>query len=146
MMRRAVGTARPKPGATVRSASLGRLGLVIGRCPGDQIADGRALNTHSHAFRDFDLHLGVTHHLRHFADETAGGDDAGATRGRPFGLYVHGRYDTNGAVRSVLSIVQALQWRQAAEVLEVVGDVADEHREAAYELGGTIAALLSPDI
>ena len=98
--------------------------------------------------------------LKHFFDSTflqvggalgddgsaAGGDDAGATRGRPFGLYVHGRYDTNGAVRSVLSIVQALQWRQAAEVLEVVGDVTDEHREAAYELGGTIAALLSPDI
>lgn len=98
--------------------------------------------------------------LKHFFDSTflqvggalgddgsaAGGDDAGATRGRPFGLYVHGRYDTNGAVRSVLSLVQALQWRQAAEVLEVVGDVTDEHREAAYELGGTIAALLSPDI
>ena len=97
--------------------------------------------------------------LKHFFDSTflqvggalgddgsAAGGDGGATRGRPFGLYVHGRYDTHGAVRSVLSIVQALQWRQAAEVLEVLGDVADEHREAAYELGGTIAALVSPDI
>lgn len=98
--------------------------------------------------------------LKHFFDSTflqiggslgedgsaAGGDEAGATRGRPFGLYVHGRYDTNGAVRSVLSIVQALKWRQAAEVLEVLGDVEAEHHEAAYELGGTIAALLSPDI
>lgn len=98
--------------------------------------------------------------LKHFFDSTflqiggslgedgsaAGGGEAGATRGRPFGLYVHGRYDTNGAVRSVLSIVQALKWRQAAEVLEVLGDVEAEHHEAAYELGGTIAALLSPDI
>jgi len=98
--------------------------------------------------------------LKHFFDSTflqvggalgddgsaAGGGDAGATRGRPFGLYVHGRYDTHGAVRSVMSIVSALQWRQAAEVLEVLGDVGDEHREAAYELGGTIAALVSPDI
>lgn len=98
--------------------------------------------------------------LKHFFDSTflqvggalgedgsaAGGGGSGATRGRPFGLYVHGRYDTHGAVRSVLSIVQALQWRQAAEVLEVVGDVGETHREAAAELGGTIAALLSPDI
>ena len=97
--------------------------------------------------------------LKHFFDSTflqvggalgddgsAAGSDAGATRGRPFGLYVHGRYDTHGAVRSVLSIVSALQWRQSADVLEVLGDVGDEHREAAYELGGTIAALVSPDI
>ena len=98
--------------------------------------------------------------LKHFFDSTflqvggslgedgsaTGGDEAAATRGRPFGLYVHGRYDTHGAVRSVLSIVQALQWRQVAEVLEVLGDVEAEHHEAAYELGGTIAALLSPDI
>jgi multimeric flavodoxin WrbA len=80
------------------------------------------------------------------SDDGSAGESAGATKGRPFGLYVHGRYDTAGAVRSVTSIVSALQWRQAASVLEVLGDVTDEHREAAYELGGTIAALLSPDI
>jgi len=55
---------------------------------------------------------------------------------------VHGRYDTTGAVRSVLSIVGALPWNQAAEVLEVLGEVGEEEREAAYELGGTLAALL----
>jgi multimeric flavodoxin WrbA len=94
--------------------------------------------------------------LKHFFDSTflrvggalsstgAAEESAGATAGRPFGLYVHGRYDTQGAVRSVLSIVGALGWRQAAEVLEVLGDVTGEHRAAAYELGGTLAALLSP--
>jgi hypothetical protein len=61
---------------------------------------------------------------------------------RPYGLYVHGRYDTTGAVRSVQSIVGALPWRQAAPVLEVLGDVGDDEQEAAYELGGTLAALL----
>lgn len=71
----------------------------------------------------------------------AGG--GGSTAGRPFGLLVHGRYDTEGAARSVLSIVSALRWRQVAEVLQVVGDVSEEHRESAYELGGTVAALLS---
>ena len=76
-------------------------------------------------------------------DGSAADGDGGSTAGRPFGLLVHGRYDTEGAVRSVLSIVSALRWRQSAEVLEVLGDVTDQHRESAYELGGTLAALLS---
>lgn len=62
---------------------------------------------------------------------------------KPFGLHVHGRYDTTGAVRSVLAIVGALSWRQSAEILEVVGDVGPEQHEAAYGLGGTVAALLT---
>ena len=66
----------------------------------------------------------------------------GATAGRPFGLVVHGRYDTTGAVRSVLSMTGALRWRQGYDVLEVMGDVDESDTEAAYELGGTIAALL----
>ena len=91
--------------------------------------------------------------LKHFFDSIfleAGGaltDDGSASSAgggkRPFGLWVHGRYDTTGAVRSVLSIVGALPWTQAAETLEVLGDVGDDERAAAYELGGTLAALLS---
>jgi multimeric flavodoxin WrbA len=93
--------------------------------------------------------------LKHFFDSTflqvggalsdtgAADQSAGSTSGRPFGLYVHGRYDTNGAVRSVMSIVSALGWRQSAEVLEVMGDVTQGHDVAAYELGGTISALLA---
>jgi NAD(P)H-dependent FMN reductase len=90
--------------------------------------------------------------LKHFFDTIfleAGGalsDDGSASPAsggkKPFGLWVHGRYDTTGAVRSVLSIVGALPWRQAAEVLEVLGDVTSEQTDAAYELGGTVAALL----
>jgi hypothetical protein len=76
-------------------------------------------------------------------DGSAGEGPGGGTSGRPFGLLVHGRYDTEGAVRSVLSIVRALQWRQSAAVLEVVGDVTDEHRDLAYDLGATLAALVS---
>jgi hypothetical protein len=70
-------------------------------------------------------------------------DVSGTTKGRPFGLYVHGRYDTTGAVRSVLSISGALGWRRGYEVLEVLGDPDEAHLEAAYQLGGTIAALLT---
>ncbi len=80
--------------------------------------------------------------LKHFFDTTYH-QVIEHTEGRPFGVYVHGRNDTTGAVRSVLSITTGLRWRQAAEVLEVVGDVDAEHREAAYDLGGTIAALLA---
>jgi multimeric flavodoxin WrbA len=93
--------------------------------------------------------------LKHFFDSTflaVGGslDPSGAaaesdepgTKGRPYGLYLHGRYDLTGAVRSVQSIVGALGWKQSYDVLEVLGEVGEEQRGAAYELGATIAALL----
>ena len=90
--------------------------------------------------------------LKHFFDclflEVGGSlsDDGSAAAGaggkKPYGLYVHGSYDTTGAVRSVQSIVGALPWRQAAPVLEVLGEVGEAERESAYELGGTLAALV----
>ncbi len=73
-------------------------------------------------------------------DGSAGASGSGKV---PYGLWVHGRYDTTGAVRSVQSIIGALPWRQAAPVLEVVGDMDPAHRDSAYELGGTLAALLT---
>ncbi len=92
--------------------------------------------------------------LKHFFDclflEIGGSlSDDGSAAGtasspvKPFGLYVHGRYDTTGAVRSVLSITGALPWRQCAATLEILGDVGDNETGEAYELGGTLAALLS---
>lgn len=95
--------------------------------------------------------------LKHFFDSTflavggaldpsgAPGDGAGAgtTTGRPFGLWLHGRYDLTGAERSVQSIVGALGWRQGYDVLGVLGEVDDAALEAAYALGATIAALLT---
>ena len=77
------------------------------------------------------------------SDDGSGAPSEGQTAKRPFGLYVHGRYDLTGAVRSVLSITGALGWKQGYDVLEVMGDVTDEHTGSAYELGGTIAALLA---
>ena len=56
---------------------------------------------------------------------------------------MHGRHDTTGAVRSVLSVTGALGWSQGCEVLEAMGDVGASDTAAAYELGGTIAALLA---
>ena len=79
------------------------------------------------------------------ADDGAAGPTHGGVSGgrKPYGLWVHGRYDTTGAVRSVQAIVQALGWQQSAPVLEILGDVDETERTRAYELGGTIAALLS---
>jgi len=76
-------------------------------------------------------------------DESGGaGETSGPTARRPYGLLVHGRYDTVGAVRSVQSIVGALGWKQAAGVVDILGDVTEAHLGAATELGGTMAALL----
>ncbi|HEX7739833.1 MAG TPA: flavodoxin family protein [Marmoricola sp.] len=92
--------------------------------------------------------------LKHFFDSTflavggaldpngGAGESEGATKGRPFGLYVHGRYDTTGAIRSVLSIVGALGWKQSFDILDVMGAVTEETDARAYELGATLAALL----
>ncbi|WP_028642276.1 flavodoxin family protein [Nocardioides sp. URHA0020] len=110
------------------------------------VADGYLLGTTA----NFGYMSGA---LKHFFDTIfleAGGSlsedgSAGSASGgkRPFGLWVHGRYDATGAVRSVLAIVGALPWTQAADVLSVIGDVGAEQQEAAYDLGGTLAALLS---
>ncbi|QSR30510.1 flavodoxin [Nocardioides sp. S5] len=93
--------------------------------------------------------------LKHFFDTTflqiggalSGDGSPGASEGRtarrPYGLLVHGRYDTTGAVRSVQSIVTAVGWRQAAPVQEILGDVSQDHLDHAYDLGATLAAILS---
>ena len=77
-------------------------------------------------------------------DEHGGAADqpAGTTAKRPFGVYVHGRYDTTGAIRSVLAITGALGWKQSAAIVELLGDIGAREAETAYELGATVAALL----
>lgn len=64
------------------------------------------------------------------------------TRGRPYQLFVKARDDGAGAVRSVQRIVAGLAWREIQPPLVVVGNLHDEHLEAAHELGQTIAASL----
>lgn len=67
----------------------------------------------------------------------------GPTARRPYGLLVHGRYDTEGAVRSVRALVGALGWRQAASVASLIGDVTPDQASVAADLGATLAALLA---
>ncbi|MFB8249148.1 flavodoxin family protein [Streptomyces sp. NPDC055952] len=79
--------------------------------------------------------------LKHFFDQVYY-PCLDATRGRPFGYWVHGGNDVTGAVRGIEAITTGLGWRRAAEAVTVTGepDKADLH--ACWELGATVAAGL----
>jgi multimeric flavodoxin WrbA len=66
-----------------------------------------------------------------------------ATRGRPFGLYVHGNNDTTGAVRGIESITTGLGWEKVAPVVSVTGEPGKADLRACWELGATVAAGLT---
>lgn len=66
-----------------------------------------------------------------------------STRGRPYGLYVHGNNDTAGAVRSVETAATGLAWEKAAPHVLVTGEPSKKDLEACWELGATVAAQLS---
>lgn len=141
------------PGTEVEVRVLEALAFARGEAGPDDLlaADGYLLGTPA----NFGYMSGA---LKHVFDSTflrvggaldadgapAGGDGPGrATARRPYGLYLHGRYDLTGAVRSVQSVAGALGWRQAFEVVGVVGDTTQADRARAHELGATIAALLT---
>jgi multimeric flavodoxin WrbA len=65
-----------------------------------------------------------------------------ATRGRPFGLYLHGNEGTEGAEHGVDAITTGLGWVKAAEHVVVSGKPAKADLEACWELGATVAAQL----
>ncbi|MCZ4610353.1 flavodoxin family protein [Streptomyces chartreusis] len=65
-----------------------------------------------------------------------------ATRGRPFGYYVHGGSDVTGAVRAVDAITTGLAWQRAAQPVKVTGEPGKADTEACWELGATLAAGL----
>ncbi|MEH3155811.1 MAG: NAD(P)H-dependent oxidoreductase [Gordonia paraffinivorans] len=65
-----------------------------------------------------------------------------ATRGRPFGVYLHGNEGTEGAERAVDSITTGLGWSRVAETVVVSGAPSKADIEACWELGATVAAQL----
>ncbi|MGV9712443.1 flavodoxin family protein [Gordonia sp. NPDC003424] len=65
-----------------------------------------------------------------------------STRGRPFGLYLHGNEGTEGAQKAVDSITTGLGWVKAAEYVVVSGAPAKSDLEACWDLGATLAAGL----
>ncbi|WP_345496598.1 flavodoxin family protein [Nocardia callitridis] len=65
-----------------------------------------------------------------------------STKGRPFGLYLHGNEGTEGAVRAIDSITAGLEWSKASEYVIVSGKPTKDDLEACWELGATVAAGL----
>lgn len=79
--------------------------------------------------------------MKHFFD-TVYYPTLEAKHGMPYGYWVHGNNDTEGASRAIETIVGALGWVRAAAPLLVIGQVDKQVREEAFELGGTLAATL----
>jgi multimeric flavodoxin WrbA len=65
-----------------------------------------------------------------------------STRGRPFGLYLHGNEGTEGAVRAVDGITAGLGWVKAADHVVVAGKPGRSDLEACWNLGATVAAQM----
>lgn len=82
--------------------------------------------------------------LKHFFD-TIYYPCLDATRGRPYGLLVHGNNDVDGAIVGVERIVTGLAWRAVSQPVKTIGDPTPEDRTACWELGATVAASLQPD-
>lgn len=68
-----------------------------------------------------------------------------ATRGRPYGAYVHGNEGLEGAVRAIGSISSALGWEAVAPPLEVLGTPDKAALESCRELGAVLAATIMPE-
>jgi multimeric flavodoxin WrbA len=80
--------------------------------------------------------------LKHFFDQVYY-PCLDATRARPYGLYVHGNNDTDGAVRAVETITTGLGWKRAQAPVTVVGQPSQADLDACWELGAALAAVLA---
>ena len=80
--------------------------------------------------------------LKHFFD-TVYYPTLGAKNGMPYGYWVHGNNDTEGASRAIESIAGGLGWRLAAAPVTATGALDAIVRESCFELGGTLAAVLA---
>ena len=65
-----------------------------------------------------------------------------STRGRPFGVYLHGNEGTEGAQRGLDAITTGLGWVKVAEPVSVSGKPSTAEVDACYNLGATVAAHL----
>lgn len=65
-----------------------------------------------------------------------------STRGRPFGLWLHGNEGTEGAERAIDGITTGLGWVKAAETVVASGKPTKAVVEACWNLGATVGAQL----
>ncbi len=66
-----------------------------------------------------------------------------ATQRRPFGLYVHGNNDTDGAVGAVERIVTGLGWQAVSDPVHVLDKPERADLDACWELGAVVAATIA---
>lgn len=82
--------------------------------------------------------------MKHFFD-TVYYPALDARPGLPYGFWIHGNNDVEGARRALESITGAMGWRLVADPVLVTGAVDATVREACHDLGGTLAATLMGD-
>lgn len=80
--------------------------------------------------------------LKHFFDQIYYPTLA-AKIGAPYGAYVLGNNDTEGATRALASIVKGLGWAQVYEPVVVIGAPGKAELEKCWDLGATVAATLA---
>ncbi|GMU79356.1 MAG: flavodoxin [Acidimicrobiia bacterium] len=80
--------------------------------------------------------------LKHFFDQVYY-PCLDATVGRPYGLYVHGNLDADGAVLSVEKVVSGLRWSRAQAPVTVLGTPTSGDLDRVRELGAALAAGLA---
>ena len=65
-----------------------------------------------------------------------------STTGRPFGVWVHGNNDTDGALLAIEKITTGLQWKLTQAPVEVIGEPGRDDLDRCWELGAALAATL----
>lgn len=65
-----------------------------------------------------------------------------SSRGRPFGVFLHGNEGTEGAERGLAAITTGLGWLQVADAVVVSGKPGKAELQACWNLGATVAAHL----
>lgn len=65
-----------------------------------------------------------------------------AKPGAPYGLWVSGNNDAQGAIRAAESITKGLGWTKVHEAVAITSGVDKNAKDACFDLGGTVAASL----
>jgi multimeric flavodoxin WrbA len=68
-----------------------------------------------------------------------------ATVGRPYGVFLHGNSDTDGALLAIERIVSGLRWKRIHEPVSVIDTPSRADLDACWDLGATLAAGLTLD-
>ena len=66
-----------------------------------------------------------------------------STGGRPYGVYLHGNSDTDGALRAIEKVATGLDWQRVQAPVCVIGEPDRAALDACWELGAAVAAGLT---